>query len=242
MFRPTTRRSRRRAGCSAASPGSGGSTRRCSALTRSKRSPCCGGRHHPGERDERLFRPQLLHFESARERRHHRAVAVRPTAQRARPAPRTHRRAFLAGASAVIRIPTLVVAWSVTSTTTVPAVQLSASSSRVAWTSQLRTRPRGVNRRWQPRRKSAWQADHVRTRLYLSGAAQHYPWVGEGGWEARPPLGPGRPSLSSAAHPLFHHRTRTVAWADKTPFTASWPRAAPARSRSPLPCESSSPS
>jgi esterase/lipase superfamily enzyme len=49
-----------------------------------------------------LFRPQLLHFESARERRHHRAVAVRPTAQRARPAPRTHRRAVLAGASAVI--------------------------------------------------------------------------------------------------------------------------------------------
>ena len=39
-FRPTTRRSRRRAGCSAASPGSGGSTRRCSTLTRSQRSPC----------------------------------------------------------------------------------------------------------------------------------------------------------------------------------------------------------
>ena len=52
--------------------------------------------------DNRLLRPQLLHFQSAGERRHHCDAAIRSAAQRARPAPRTDCGAFLAGAEAVI--------------------------------------------------------------------------------------------------------------------------------------------
>ena len=67
----------------------------------SDRHVACGG-HHSSARDDRLLRPQLFHFQSARERGHHRHAALRPATQRARPAPGADRGAFLARAGAMM--------------------------------------------------------------------------------------------------------------------------------------------